>query len=335
LLKVKPLEEAMSLAVGGAYDEIGPREVAILRYFGLKPNYHLVDVGCGSGRLAKPLSINHPGKYSGFDIVKEAVDYAREIVKRPDWRFEEIDDISIPEADSSVDMVCFFSVFTHLLHEQSYYYLEEAARVLKPGNKMIFSFLEFREPNHWPIFTTNLSGIRRQKIQKDAMNEAPINMFIAREEIEVWANHLRLKIEAFHDASDNPWRIGALGQAICVLSTPHQRTNLLTENIDGLLATHGRLAFWGLGNYFRLNVPTWLIDRPGIFLVDRSNRDFFGQKQGQSPDVLEKEKVGLIINSAAPTSEHYRTIIRDVAAEYPDASVMPLEGLWKPHLAAE
>jgi hypothetical protein len=61
--------------------------------------------------------------------------------------------------------------------------------------------------------------------------------------------------------------------------------------------------------------------------VDRVNRDFFGNKQGQSPEVLEKENVGLIINSASPDADPYQAISRDAAAAYPHAAVMPLEDL--------
>jgi hypothetical protein len=106
-----------------------------------------------------------------------------------------------------------------------------------------------------------------------------------------------------------------------------QQIGPLKENIDRLLAQYGRLAFWGLGNYFRLHVPAWLSDRPGIFLVDRVSRDAFGGKQGQSPEVLAKEKVGLIIISAAPDSDPYWQIVRDAAAGYPDAAMMSLRQL--------
>jgi hypothetical protein len=120
-------------------------------------------------------------------------------------------------------------------------------------------------------------------------------------------------------------RYSHLREAICELL--QQQIGPLKENIDHLLAQHGRLAFWGLGNYFRLNVPAWLSDRPGIFLVDRVNRNSFGCKQGQSPEVLAKEKVGLVIISAAPDSDPYWQIIRDVAAAYPDAEMRSLEYL--------
>jgi hypothetical protein len=103
--------------------------------------------------------------------------------------------------------------------------------------------------------------------------------------------------------------------------------NHLQENIDYLLTKHGRLAFWGVGNYFRLHVPSWLSDRPGIFLVDRVNRDSFGQKQGQSSEILKSEKVDLIIISAAPNSASYWAISRNAASEYPKALALPLEYL--------
>jgi cyclopropane fatty-acyl-phospholipid synthase-like methyltransferase len=47
------------------------------------------------------------------------------------------------EAAASADIVIAFSVFTHLLHEECYAYLQDAARVLTPGGKFVFSFFEF------------------------------------------------------------------------------------------------------------------------------------------------------------------------------------------------
>lgn len=110
-------------------------------------------------------------------------------------------------------MVCFFSVLTHLLHEQSYWYLDEAKRVLRPGGKILFSFLEFRHPGHWPIFESTLHGARTSRMH-------PLNVFIDREAIHVWAEHLGLTIEDLRDASDPVVPQGALGQSICVMRVP-------------------------------------------------------------------------------------------------------------------
>jgi SAM-dependent methyltransferase len=208
-----PHARAMEYAIGDGFAEIGAMEQALLRHFGLPEDGYLIDVGCGAGRLAKPLSGWLKGRYLGIDLVPDLVAHAQAITGRPDWRFEVIDHIGIPERDGRADMVCFFSVMTHLLHEQSYWYLEEAKRVLKPGGTVVFSFLEFAEPGHLPIFWATLESAKAQRV-------APMNVFVERNAIRVWAERLEMEIEAFHDGGDHVVTEGNLGQALCVLRKP-------------------------------------------------------------------------------------------------------------------
>jgi SAM-dependent methyltransferase len=204
---------AMESAVGGdSFEEIGNIEVAILRYYGLRPNDHLIDVGCGSGRLAKPLATYLTGKYSGFDVVDDLVDYAKNLVPRPDWRFEAIDHIGIPEPDSCANMVCFFSVMTHLLHEHSYWYLEECKRVLKPGGQIVLSFIEFGEPDHWAIFEQTLSHAKGAAVD-------PLNVFLESNVLRLWAVRLGLEIVDLRDGN-LPGLERKFGHSLCVLRVP-------------------------------------------------------------------------------------------------------------------
>lgn len=203
-------DQAMEAAIGGGFQQFGAIELAVLRHYGLPERGHLVDVGCGSGRLAQPLSAWLKGSYLGIDLVPDLVAHASRISARPDWRFEVIDHIGIPEANGSADMVCFFSVLTHLLHEQSFWYLEEARRVLKPGGRVVFSFLEFREPGHLQIFRDTVTSAKRANLQ-------PLNTFIERGAIEVWARELGLRVVDIRDGGDAVVTEGALGQSLCVL----------------------------------------------------------------------------------------------------------------------
>ena len=205
-----PHDEAMELAIGGHFAVIGPIEAALLRHYGLAPNGYLVDVGCGSGRLAKPLSSYLTGPYLGTDLVPDLLAHARKICQRPDWRFEVIDHIVIPEKDGRADMVCFFSVLTHLLHEQSYWYLQEAARVLKPGGRVVFSFLEFPEPAHWAVFLDTVEASKQR-------HSIPLNVFIDRAAIAIWAESLGLQVVEIRSGQDTIVAEGPLGQSICVL----------------------------------------------------------------------------------------------------------------------
>ena len=221
----RSMAEAMKFAVGAEFEAFGQVQADMLRFFGLSDHHLLIDVGCGSGRLAIPLSKTHRGAYLGTDVVPDLVQYARESCRRPDWRFEVIDSLRIPAPDQSADMVCFFSVLTHLLHEQSYLYLEEAKRVLKPDGRIVFSFLEFRMAFHWSVFASTVDDARDR-------NEHPLNVFIERDAIYAWASHLGLVVLDIRDG-DEPFvplskpvtldsgqklsERGNLGQSICVL----------------------------------------------------------------------------------------------------------------------
>lgn len=220
-------DRAMRLAVGGEFEAVGVLELETLKHFGLRDDAYVIDIGCGSGRLAKPLSAYLRGAYLGIDVVPELVRYAQRIVARPDWRFEVAAGLRIPEQDARADLVCFFSVFTHLLHEQTYVYLEEARRVLKPGGKIVFSFLDFTVAGHWRIFETNIADLR--------INSHPLNMFMSKEAIAIWAERLGMRVAAMIDG-DRPFiplpqpvtfengnvmeGLGTLGQSVCVLEKP-------------------------------------------------------------------------------------------------------------------
>lgn len=223
-----PKGAAMKQAIGGQFEAYGIIQVEMLKHYGLQPEGTLIDVGCGSGRTAIPLSKSHTGKYVGIDLVPDLVAHARDNCGRPDWTFKVVNGLTIPAKDKSADMVCFFSVLTHLLHEQSYLYLQEAQRVLRPGGKIVLSFLEFRMGFHWPVFDKTVADAR-------GGGNHPLNVFIDRHALEAWADHLGLKIEEFRDGDDAfvplpaPVTLdngmvlenfGNLGQSICVMVRP-------------------------------------------------------------------------------------------------------------------
>ena len=239
LLLTKPVKAAMSLAIGGEFDAIGQLERALLEHLGLGADSFLVDVGCGSGRLAVQLK-GVPCSYTGIDVVEDLLNYARATCKRPDWKFAEAVGFSIPEADGVADFVCFFSVITHLSHADAFRYLRDAARVLRPGGKIVISFLEFKIPAHWAVFAQLLDEGSEHQV---------LNQFISRDALGAWATHLNLEVDCIHDG-DTPHipianditmengtvmtGMGYLGQSVCVLSKPCDNpANLFKATVSG------------------------------------------------------------------------------------------------------
>lgn len=217
---------AVEQAVGGDFETVGVLEFALLKSLGLKPEDSIVDVGCGSGRLAKQLAGWLTGRYLGTDILQPLLDHAQAITARDDWRFVRTDGESIPAEDECADFVCFFSVMTHITHEDTWRYLLEAKRVLKPGGKLICSFLEFRIRGCWAVFREDV---------KDRSPNKVLNQFLSRDAFEAFAFNAGLQISRFFDGDkphipitadlvfENGHRVsgmGNLGQSICVIEKP-------------------------------------------------------------------------------------------------------------------
>lgn len=224
LMEQYPLDEAMSRAIGGNFVAWGQIERQLLIHFGLLPNHTLIDIGCGSGRLAKAMiPYLKNGTYLGTDIVDELLDYAKKDCPF-NWQFQNVENISIPYPSKCADFCVFFSVFTHLLPEEIYCYLIEAQRVIKDSGMIIFSFLEYSQ--NWDVFEATYSNILSGK------PNVHLNTFIGRDAIECWADRLGLSIVSI-TAGNKPFillpqpvtlddgrvieGLQAFGQSVCAL----------------------------------------------------------------------------------------------------------------------
>ncbi len=250
---------AMAESIGGNFKHFGIFQRTLLFQHGLKSDASLLDLGCGAGRLANALKEFPELKYTGIDVVQELLDYAQEICARPDWAFIKTQGFVIPLPNNSIDIITAFSVFTHLLHEESYAYLAECRRVLKPGGKIIFTFLDFSIPEHWTVFASNLTQIN---------DRVHLNQFIDPKAIPVWSQHLQLDIEGVYAGNQPHIQLletveaengeiftdkVALGQSICVLQKPVNADNtilaILPEDFcpEQYLALNPDLANSGMG----------------------------------------------------------------------------------------
>ena len=88
--------------------------------------------------------------------------------------------------------------------------MRDCYRVLKTGGKLLFSFLEFRMPPLWQVFEATVG-------EYEAGTRQPLNMFLDREAIEVFAARIGFNVEKFIDADAPVLDEHALGQSMCVM----------------------------------------------------------------------------------------------------------------------
>lgn len=144
----------------GDFSKIGDHFVTIFKLqAGLQPHHHVLDVGCGIGRMAIPLTkyINETGRYEGFDIVPEAIQWCRKNITSqfPNFNFQKANiynknynpagrlnavDFKFPYPDACFDFVFLTSVFTHMLPKEIEHYISEISRVLKNDGQCLITF---------------------------------------------------------------------------------------------------------------------------------------------------------------------------------------------------
>ena len=163
--KLMPPEAEIFPGDASNFERVGQ---IFLDYFkdlgGLKPDDHVLDVGCGIGRMAIPLTgyLNSSGSYEGFDVVPRGIEWCRNNItpQYPNFRFQvsnvynqrynprgeyQASEYRFPYEDRVFDFVFFASVFTHLLPEDVDNYLYETSRTLKPGGKCLISYFLLNE----------------------------------------------------------------------------------------------------------------------------------------------------------------------------------------------
>ena len=144
------------------FDEISNGHISYLKKnIGIKKNDKILEVGCGIGRDAIPLTeiLGEEGSYYGIDIIGRSIKWCKNNISTRYKNFQFIhfnvkdqlhnplglrnqQNLKIPLQNDSIDTIFLWSVVTHLFEKDIVHYFKEFNRVLKPnGVIMITCFI--------------------------------------------------------------------------------------------------------------------------------------------------------------------------------------------------
>lgn len=173
---------------GGDFIAVGDAFFGTLKRHGLTADMDVLDVGCGQGRMARPMTVFLSGRYEGFDIDKSGIEWCEAQYKNaPNFTFHHADvfnarynktgkvaakDFRFPFDDNSFDRVFLTSVFTHMFKDDVENYLSEIARVLKPGGKSLVTWFlldEISRQSQHPVmnFAHNVDEVSRTTVKSN------------------------------------------------------------------------------------------------------------------------------------------------------------------------
>ena len=149
----------------GDYQAIGAEFLErLIVNAGLKPQDNILDIGCGVGRLALPLTqFLETGSYDGVDPVEAGISWCKDNISSvyKNMNFHHVnckhdlynpggqiktESVVLPFENGSIDLICMISVVTHLDAAAITRYASEASRLLAPGGRCFATAFLMNEP---------------------------------------------------------------------------------------------------------------------------------------------------------------------------------------------
>jgi cyclopropane fatty-acyl-phospholipid synthase-like methyltransferase len=176
-LRVKD-DPKWAIGRGDEWESHGKLQLQFLVDEGMRPHHRLLDVGCGVGRASRRfVPYLAPEHYVGVDISEEALSHASRLAIDEGWNKNS--PAFILNSDLNLDHLAFdyiwaHSVFTHLPPQQIEKMIGNAAKLLPPGGKFLFTYK--------PAEQSQRSGLKQY--------QHPVSAF------DGWAKKAGMKCEA-------------------------------------------------------------------------------------------------------------------------------------------
>ena len=165
-----------------------------LKKTGIKPNFTVLDVGCGGGATLKKLAQKTPqGRIYGIDHSKDMVNFSKQVNE------EAVTKEHVVVVEGSVNEIKFSDDFFDLVTGIETYYFwpnlleafQEIKRVLKPKGKLVLisemiKDSSFEIKNAKLIKQTHVKLVRLKKLQKMIKEQGFVDVKVFRKKNSAW-----------------------------------------------------------------------------------------------------------------------------------------------------
>jgi len=169
---------------------------------GLHASDRVLELGCGIGRIGRELA-PRVAHWEGSDISANMLKVARErLASYANVGLTELTRSNFkPLADASFDKAYCVAVFIHMDKEDFYLYLEDAARVLRPGGLFYFDAWNVTSPVGWRRFAAEL--VQYRDVDPSRRKDIGRNQFTSPDEVRVFLDRAGFDILGLY--ADSPW----------------------------------------------------------------------------------------------------------------------------------
>ena len=196
--QAKTPESAM-FAVDGSTDESIVQRTGIFANrqlsaaLDLRSTDRVLELGCGLGRIGRQMA-TECAHWTGVDISQSMIDHAQE-------RLKDHDNVSLYALerssldmfdDDSFDKAYSMAVLCHMDKEDLFLYLEELARVVRPGGLIYADTWNLAHPTGWKRWQYEVRYW--QKSDQSERKDIARNQFCTPDELRLYAKHAGLDV---------------------------------------------------------------------------------------------------------------------------------------------
>jgi ubiquinone/menaquinone biosynthesis C-methylase UbiE len=152
--------------------------ISFLDWFKNEDFKDILEIGCGTGRIRKHLSIKENGNYTGTEVSEDVINKNRAMWPESQWANKSVYNLDFPA--ESFDLIFSFYVIEHLVFPHMA--LEKMYSLIKSGGSIVIACPDFVESKRFPsqYIGQSFSRTAKEKVKEFKLIDATVSLYDSR-----------------------------------------------------------------------------------------------------------------------------------------------------------